>query len=57
MRALGQTHFRQQFFRQFLGLFFIRPAYALRPEHDVFQRRQMREQIELLKYHPGFLAD
>ena len=57
MRTLGQTYFRQQLFSQFLGLFFIRPAYALRSEHDVFQRRQMREQVELLKHHPGFLAD
>src|SRR3546814_970367 len=28
-----------------------------RPEHDVFQRRHLREQIELLEHHAGFAAD
>ena len=57
MSALGQTHFRQQLFCLLLGSVFLRPTNAQRAKHDVFQRGQMREKIELLEHHPGFLTD
>ncbi len=55
--ALRQTDFGQQLARQLFRIGLLRAAYADRAEGDIFQRRQVREQIELLEHHAGFLAD
>ena len=57
MRTLGQADLRQQRIRQRLGLAFTCPTHAQRAKHHVFQRRQMREEVELLEHHAGFLTD
>ncbi len=57
MRALSKAHFRKQRLRQLLSVRFRCAAYPQRAEHDVFQRRQVREQVKLLEHHARFLAD
>lgn len=47
-RPTFASSFRQRFRRRFR-----RAAHALRAEHHVLQRRQVREQIELLEYRSG----
>ncbi|AEW72795.1 hypothetical protein EcWSU1_01356 [Enterobacter ludwigii] len=57
MSTLREADFSQQIFSQRFRRRFAGATYAQWTKHYVFQRRQVREQVELLEHHAGFLAN
>src|SRR3546814_5759025 len=57
MAAVGEADLGEQRGGLLEGFLLARPAHLPRSEGDVLQRRHLREEIELLEYHAGFLAD
>ena len=57
MGAFCEADLRQQIFRQRFCRRFVGTAHAQRAKHHVLQRRQVREQVELLEHHARFLTN
>ena len=57
VRTFCQADFRQQIFCQRFRRRFAGTAHAQWAKHHVFQRRQVREQVELLEHHARFLTN